>query len=233
MSLAETSREPRGRTVTRAVAKVAPAPVKPLEPAKAREEEPTSEEVAACKEAADRVSCVVAGFARMDPAKLFKSTRGAAKEAFPRQLAMAGLVMELGFSSLTVGRAIGRDKATVDHACRVVEALRGGMEAHDLVLILGEEGCREYLDGKQLIIEYQDARGRIIDPERVSNVKGLTVNVLSGGDAVEEFITEAEGLIDGIFAAFQLVAVRGLAYCAAVAKMEAEAVEAARNRSKS
>lgn len=125
-------------------------------------EEPESA-VAACREAATDCAFVVMGFAHIAPAALFKSTRGAAEEAFPRQIMMALLVSELGFSSLTVGRAVGRDKATVEHACRIIEAIRGGIEPDHLIDILGPSGVQEFLGGFDGAETFLDSAEALID----------------------------------------------------------------------
>lgn len=138
------------------------------------------DDVAVARDAAERCACVTAGFFRVNPEALFRETRGSAGEAFARQVWMGGLVMELGFSSGLLGKAIGRDPATIDHACRIIEALRGGMNAEDLSDILGASGVQEFLGGE---------------------------------DRVEAFITTAERVLDDLYAAFVLVAVRGSAYC--------------------
>ena len=140
--------------------------------------------VDACRAAARDCAFVIMGFFHIAPDALFKSTRGAAAESFPRQILMAGLKDGLGFSPLTVGRAVGRDKATVEHACRVVEAFRaeaevGGMDVDDLVDILGVAAVDDFLGG----------------------VHGA-----------EEFLKHCDGLVERFFAAFQLVAVFGGAY---------------------
>lgn len=186
--------------------------------------EPDPAAVAACQDAADRCSCVVAGFFRVVPDAIFKSTRGAAAEAFPRQILMAGLVVELGFSAMVVGSVIKRDDATVMHACRIIEALRGGLTADDLVDILGEDGVREYLNGQGLQMEWHDKTGARVDLTDGADTSKLTPVVLSGAEAVEEFIETTEQLIDDLFDAFKLVAVRGKAYCDHVARLNAERI---------
>lgn len=160
----------------------------------------TEEEIAAiCKEAADRCSFVLAGFAYLVPDRLWSETRGSPKEAFARQLGMAGLVRALGFTPKQVGLAIGRHPDTVEHACSVVDAIRGGGDDAETVLrVLGEPGVREFLGGRDLVVA-TDAQGRL--------------EIVSGGEAVEEMLEHAERLIVDLFAAFELVAVRGSAFC--------------------
>lgn len=52
------------------------------------------------------------------------STRGKARVALARQVAMYLCHTTLGFSLTTVGDLFDRDRTTVGHACRVVEDLR-------------------------------------------------------------------------------------------------------------
>ena len=140
----------------------APPAKTPASAAPSATEEP-GDAVAACREAATDCAFVVMGFAHIAPAALFKSTRGAAEEAFPRQIMMALLVSELGFSSLTVGRAVGRDKATVEHACRIIEAIRGGIEPDHLIDILGPSGVQEFLGGFDGAETFLDSAEALID----------------------------------------------------------------------
>lgn len=65
-------------------------------------------------------ACVAIDFG-LDPATLETGPRGSRRLAFARQVAM--YVAHVGFSLSfeTVGRAFGRDRTTVAHACRVVE----------------------------------------------------------------------------------------------------------------
>lgn len=174
--------------------------------------EAAAAEVEACQRAVNDCAHVIKAFTHIKVEDLLKSTRGAAQEAFPRQLLMAGLVSEIGFSSLTVGRAIGRDKATVEHACRIVEALRGGSTADYIVRLLGEEGVREFLGGDELVVRYEREDERQREPI-----------IVRGAEKVEVFIERAESLIDDIFAAFRLVAVKGPAYRAGVEQLRREA----------
>lgn len=174
--------------------------------------EAAAAEVAACQQAAADCAHVIKGFTHINVEDLFKSTRGAAQEAFPRQLLMAGLVSELGFSSLTVGRAVGRDKATVEHACRIVEALRGDSDAAYFVKLLGEDAVREFLGGADLVVRYERDDDRKKEPI-----------IVRGGAAVEKFLSAAEALVDDMFAAFRLVAVQGGAYRATVEELRRDA----------
>ena len=67
--------------------------------------------------------CVARDFG-LEPADLLGPTRGAPRVAFARQVAM--YVAHIGFrlSIRKIGRIFGRDRATVAHACRVVEDSR-------------------------------------------------------------------------------------------------------------
>lgn len=173
--------------------------------------EPPVEEVAVCYHAATRCSTIIAGFAVVMPGDLLKPTRGSADQAFVRQVFFAGLVMALGFEPRIVAKAIGRDKQTVEHACKVIGSLRNA-ELIEIVRILGEAGVREFFDGAEIEVvrapPKTDARGRIVAP-------GEIIDVLRG-DEVEEFIEGADRLIAKMFSAFELVAVAGPAYCAEV-----------------
>ncbi len=159
--------------------------------------------VAIAKRAADRCAGVVAVFAMVGPDRLWLDTRGNPKEAFARQLWMAGLVRGLGFTPAVVGAAVGRHKDTVAHACAIIGALHGDVDAAELIGVLGEPGVREFLGGADLIVT-TDAQGRL--------------EIVSGGEAVEECLQHAERLIDDLFAAFELVAVRGEAFCREIAR---------------
>ena len=64
--------------------------------------------------------CVARDF-DLDAASLFASSRGAPRAAYARQVAMYLAHVEFALSFETIGRAFGRDRTTVSHACRVVE----------------------------------------------------------------------------------------------------------------
>lgn len=110
-------------------------------------EPPTGGEIERCRDAAERGALVISSFFGEDAEEILKPTRGSASQAFARQFLMHGLTIELGFSAITVGRAIGRDRATVEHACRVIEAFRGELDIDDMIEILGRDGIDEYLGG--------------------------------------------------------------------------------------
>lgn len=195
------------RTEARRLAAALPLAAQPIplaaKPAASASQIEPAEIVAIAKRAADRCAGVVAVFAMVAPDRLWLSTRGTPREAFARQLWMAGLVRGLGFAPAIVGAAIGRHKDTVDHACAIIGSLHGETDAADLIAILGEPGVREFLGGADLIVT-TDAQGRL--------------EIVSGGEAVEELLQHAERLIDDLFAAFELVAVRGEAFCRELAR---------------
>ncbi|WP_068081393.1 helix-turn-helix domain-containing protein [Polycladidibacter stylochi] len=58
------------------------------------------------------------------PSALVLTSRGMAKVALARQVAMYILHVALGYSHSNVGRVFGRDRTTVSHACKVVEEMR-------------------------------------------------------------------------------------------------------------
>lgn len=77
--------------------------------------------------AAGRVHIVVAlvcGAFDLTPGQIHRGTRGAARVAFGRQVAMYIAHIWLGLSMSEVGRRFGRDRTTVAHACRLVEDRR-------------------------------------------------------------------------------------------------------------
>lgn len=57
----------------------------------------------------------------LDPAALEVTLRGSQRVAFARQIAMYLAHVGFGLSFEAIGRAFGRDRTTVAHACRVVE----------------------------------------------------------------------------------------------------------------
>lgn len=57
----------------------------------------------------------------LELADLLGATRGRPRVAFARQVAMYVAHIGFGLSIRTISRAFGRDRATVSHACRVVE----------------------------------------------------------------------------------------------------------------
>ncbi len=65
-------------------------------------------------------ACVAFDFG-LDAAALEAVLRGSQRVAFARQIAMYLAHVGFGLSFEAVGRAFGRDRTTVAHACRVVE----------------------------------------------------------------------------------------------------------------
>jgi chromosomal replication initiation ATPase DnaA len=57
-------------------------------------------------------------------AELHRPTRGTARTALARQIAMYVAHVALGFSYREAGNMFGRDRTTAAHACRIVEELR-------------------------------------------------------------------------------------------------------------
>lgn len=121
------------------------------------------DDVALCRDAFKRSVAVAQGYFGLPEESFTKATRGSAEEAFARQVVMSALVVELGFSPLTVGKAIGRDKATVDHACRVIEVIRGALDVDDLVTVLGFDGVTEFLGGLDGAEKFLESAERQID----------------------------------------------------------------------
>jgi len=66
------------------------------------------------------VACVAFDFG-LDARSLEAPLRGSQRMAFARQIAMYLAHVGFGLSFDAVGRAFGRDRTTVAHACRVVE----------------------------------------------------------------------------------------------------------------
>jgi chromosomal replication initiation ATPase DnaA len=63
-------------------------------------------------------------------------TRGRSRVAFARQVAMYLAHVAFGLTLTTVGRAFGRDRTTVSHACALVEDARDNPEFdHTLELL--------------------------------------------------------------------------------------------------
>lgn len=189
---------------------VSPSAAVPL----ARNTQPQQQEreadvIAIARDAAARTACVVAAFAKVLPERLASESRGTPAEAFARTIWMAGMVRALGFTPAEAAAAVGRSKDTVEHACRVVAALQGALDTGEAIALLGEPGVRDFLgDGAESLIVTVDAQGR--------------VEVVKGGEAVEECLAHAERLIDDLFAAFELVAVRGAAYCREIERRKVE-----------
>jgi chromosomal replication initiation ATPase DnaA len=65
---------------------------------------------------------------RIDRGLLERPTRGRSRVAFARQVAMYLAHVTFGLTLTTVGRAFGRDRTTVSHACALVEDARDNPE---------------------------------------------------------------------------------------------------------
>ena len=74
-------------------------------------------------------------------------TRGGARAAFARQVAMYLVHVVWGFSLTEVAEAFGRDRSTVSHACHLVEDLRDDpvfdRQMSQTELVLREAACIE------------------------------------------------------------------------------------------
>lgn len=70
------------------------------------------------------VCFAVAMVYRLDRRLLTQPNRGRSNIAFARQVAMYLAHVAFGHTLTTVGRAFGRDRTTVAHACRLVEDAR-------------------------------------------------------------------------------------------------------------
>ncbi len=65
---------------------------------------------------------------RVEKVLLGRPTRGRSRVAFARQVAMYLAHVTFGLTLTTVGRAFGRDRTTVSHACALVEDARDNPE---------------------------------------------------------------------------------------------------------
>jgi len=70
----------------------------------------------------------VATVYRIEKRLLGHPTRGRSRVAFARQVAMYLAHVTFGLTLTTVGRAFGRDRTTVSHACALVEDARDNPE---------------------------------------------------------------------------------------------------------
>jgi chromosomal replication initiation ATPase DnaA len=77
----------------------------------------------------------------LDADDLVSKTRGPPRIAFARQVAMYLAHVGFALSFEAIGRAFGRDRTTVAHACRVVEDNRDDIWL-DLRLATLERACR-------------------------------------------------------------------------------------------
>jgi len=75
----------------------------------------------------------VATVFEVDPAMLMRRTRGAARAAQARQVAMYLAHVGCELSLTAVGRIFDRDRSTVAHACRRIEDAREAPEFDDAI----------------------------------------------------------------------------------------------------
>lgn len=73
-----------------------------------------------------RSMCMALG---VEYAEVMASSRGCREASYARQIIIYCLIVEFGFSRDDVGKALGRDRATVIHALKRIEDLRGGDDA--------------------------------------------------------------------------------------------------------
>ncbi len=88
---------------------------------RSRNDNPLEAEIRSVREA-------VAMVYRVEKDLLGRPTRGRSRVAFARQVAMYLAHVTFGLTLTTVGRAFGRDRTTVSHACALVEDARDNPE---------------------------------------------------------------------------------------------------------
>jgi chromosomal replication initiation ATPase DnaA len=91
------------------------SPVAPVPPA------PSNATAASPDDICRLVTACVAFDFGLDAAALEAMLRGSQRVAFARQIAMYLAHVGFGLSFEAIGRAFGRDRTTVGHACRIVE----------------------------------------------------------------------------------------------------------------
>lgn len=101
----------------------------PIRPAKAGSDASSSEiRPPACrsggKTACRRVTACVMDDFGLDPGCLMAPSRGSPRVSLARQVAMYLCHVAFAMSFEAIGRAFGRDRTTVSHACRVIEDRR-------------------------------------------------------------------------------------------------------------
>lgn len=79
---------------------------------------------------------IVASVFGVDPVLLRRPTRGRARIALARQVAMYIAHVSYGLSLTEVGVLFARDRTTVAHACQVVEKRRDGLEFDESIVLL-------------------------------------------------------------------------------------------------
>jgi hypothetical protein len=101
----------------------------PISPAKARSNAPSGQTRAAArppggKTACRRVAACVMDDFGLEPGCLMAASRGSPRISLARQVAMYLCHVALAMSFEAIGRAFGRDRTTVSHACKVIEDRR-------------------------------------------------------------------------------------------------------------
>lgn len=91
-------------------------PTLAVAPQQARSDQPTTP-----RQLCNCVAGVVAIAFDLSPDVIIATTRGSPRAALARQIAMYLVHVGFALSFGTVGRAFGRDRTTVAHACRLVE----------------------------------------------------------------------------------------------------------------
>jgi hypothetical protein len=79
------------------------------------------------------VEAAVAAAYGLEARRLRGGTRGAAPVALARQVAMYVAHVRLGLDYTAIGRAFGRDRTTVAHACRLIEDRRDDPRVEDVI----------------------------------------------------------------------------------------------------
>lgn len=72
----------------------------------------------------DLIGSIVSSIFKVSEQELFSNRRGKAPVALARQIAMYLMHITCGRSYTEVGRAFGRDRTTVSHACQLIEDKR-------------------------------------------------------------------------------------------------------------
>jgi chromosomal replication initiation ATPase DnaA len=84
----------------------------------------------------ETIERTVAGAYAVPVREIRTSSRGRASVAFARQVAMYLAHVALGQNYSAIGRAFGRDRTTVAHACRLVEDRRDDPRTDNLLKVL-------------------------------------------------------------------------------------------------
>lgn len=110
------------------------------EAGKGRRESPAPAQRAASAPVGTRLRCliedIVSDVFAIEPEQLRRATRGQARIALARQVAMYIAHVGSGMSLTEVGRLFDRDRTTVAHACAVVEVRRDDPAFDEAVVLL-------------------------------------------------------------------------------------------------